>query len=62
MGRRMARMQREAATLNAATGTRVTERFSAPGAALPVAGGRYAELHRTQFDAAGLTVDRPQRG
>ena len=34
MGSRMARMQREAATLNAAMGTRMTERFSAPGATL----------------------------
>src|SRR5690606_25775838 len=32
MGRRMAGLQREAATLNAAMGTRMTERFSAPGA------------------------------
>ncbi|MGZ3102740.1 ABC transporter ATP-binding protein [Streptomyces sp. H72] len=34
VGRRMAHMQREAATLNAAMGTRMTERFSAPGATL----------------------------
>ncbi|MFF2995181.1 ABC transporter ATP-binding protein [Streptomyces sp. NPDC057950] len=34
MGSRMARMQREAAQLNAAMGTRMTERFSAPGATL----------------------------
>nr|WP_171402357.1 ABC transporter ATP-binding protein [Streptomyces asoensis] len=34
MGSRMAGMQREAATLNAAMGTRMTERFSAPGATL----------------------------
>ncbi|MFJ2812765.1 ABC transporter ATP-binding protein [Streptomyces sp. NPDC087294] len=34
MGGRMARMQREAAALNAAMGTRMTERFSAPGATL----------------------------
>ncbi len=34
MGSRMARMQREAAELNAAMGTRMTERFSAPGATL----------------------------
>ncbi len=34
MGSRMARMQREAAQLNAAMSTRMTERFSAPGATL----------------------------
>ncbi|WP_256333129.1 ABC transporter ATP-binding protein [Streptomyces sp. cf386] len=34
MGHRMAGMQREAAALNAAMGTRMTERFSAPGATL----------------------------
>jgi ATP-binding cassette subfamily B protein len=34
MGRRMARLQREAADLNAAMGNRMTERFSAPGATL----------------------------
>ncbi|NGO15384.1 ABC transporter ATP-binding protein [Streptomyces sp. HC44] len=34
MGRRMAKLQREAADLNAAMGTRMTERFSAPGATL----------------------------
>lgn len=33
-GRRMARLQREAAEHNAAMGTRMTERFSAPGATL----------------------------
>ncbi|MFD5750676.1 ABC transporter ATP-binding protein [Streptomyces sp. NPDC127033] len=34
MGSRMARLQREAADLNAAMGNRMTERFSAPGATL----------------------------
>ncbi|MGD6749315.1 ABC transporter ATP-binding protein [Streptomyces sp. BH105] len=34
MGSRMARLQREAAAHNAAMGTRMTERFSAPGATL----------------------------
>ncbi|MCX4831512.1 ABC transporter ATP-binding protein/permease [Streptomyces sp. NBC_00006] len=34
MGSRMARLQREAAEHNAAMGTRMTERFSAPGATL----------------------------
>ncbi|MGM9445499.1 ABC transporter ATP-binding protein [Streptomyces murinus] len=40
MGSRMARMQREAAALNAAMGTRMTERFSAPGATLVKLFGR----------------------
>ncbi|MFC8516216.1 ABC transporter ATP-binding protein [Streptomyces sp. NPDC057257] len=43
MGTRMARMQREAATLNAAMGTRMTERFSAPGATLVKLFGRPEE-------------------
>ncbi|MEU5704249.1 ABC transporter ATP-binding protein [Streptomyces aurantiacus] len=34
VGRRMAKLQREAADLNASMGTRMTERFSAPGATL----------------------------
>ena len=40
MGSRMAGMQREAATLNAAMSTRMTERFSAPGATLVKLFGR----------------------
>ncbi|MCW7946050.1 ABC transporter [Streptomyces hygroscopicus] len=40
MGSRMARLQREAANLNAAMGTRMTERFSAPGATLVKLFGR----------------------
>lgn len=40
MGSRMARLQREAADLNAAMGTRMTERFSAPGATLVKLFGR----------------------
>lgn len=40
MGSRMALMQREAAALNAAMGTRMTERFSAPGATLVKLFGR----------------------
>ncbi|WP_328774417.1 ABC transporter ATP-binding protein [Streptomyces sp. NBC_00286] len=40
MGRRMAKLQREAADLNAAMGTRMTERFSAPGATLVKLFGR----------------------
>ena len=43
MGRRMAGMQREAAALNAAMGTRMTERFSAPGATLVKLFGRPEE-------------------
>jgi len=43
VGRRMAGMQREAATLNAAMGTRMTERFSAPGATLVKLFGRPEE-------------------
>ncbi|MFD8389505.1 ABC transporter ATP-binding protein [Streptomyces sp. NPDC059680] len=43
MGTRMARMQREAAALNAAMGTRMTERFSAPGATLVKLFGRPEE-------------------
>ncbi|MER6689115.1 ABC transporter ATP-binding protein [Streptomyces minutiscleroticus] len=39
-GRRMARLQSEAADLNAAMGTRMTERFSAPGATLVKLFGR----------------------
>ncbi len=40
MGSRMAGLQREAANLNAAMGTRMTERFSAPGATLVKLFGR----------------------
>ncbi|MGW9025584.1 ABC transporter ATP-binding protein [Streptomyces sp. NPDC055722] len=43
MGRRMALLQREAADLNAAMGTRMTERFSAPGATLVKLFGRPEE-------------------
>ncbi|MFJ9815091.1 ABC transporter ATP-binding protein [Streptomyces sp. NPDC101151] len=43
MGSRMARMQREAAELNAAMGNRMTERFSAPGATLVKLFGRPEE-------------------
>jgi ABC-type multidrug transport system fused ATPase/permease subunit len=43
MGSRMARMQREAAHLNAAMSTRMTERFSAPGATLVKLFGRPQE-------------------
>ncbi|WP_405826329.1 ABC transporter ATP-binding protein [Streptomyces sp. NBC_00838] len=43
MGTRMARLQREAADLNAAMGNRMTERFSAPGATLIKLFGRPAD-------------------
>lgn len=43
VGRRMAKLQREAADLNAAMGTRMTERFSAPGATLVKLFGRPGE-------------------
>lgn len=42
-GRRMARLQREAAEHNAAMGTRMTERFSAPGATLVKLFGRLGQ-------------------
>ncbi|MFJ6657498.1 ABC transporter ATP-binding protein [Streptomyces sp. NPDC091377] len=48
MGSRMARLQREAADLNAAMGTRMTERFSAPGATLVKLFGRPGE-ESTEF-------------
>ncbi|WP_051807750.1 ABC transporter ATP-binding protein [Streptomyces sp. NRRL F-2664] len=43
MGSRMAAMQREASALNAAMGTQMTERFSAPGATLVKLFGRPAD-------------------
>ncbi|MEU6075781.1 ABC transporter ATP-binding protein [Micromonospora sp. NPDC047074] len=43
MGRRLARLEREAADLNAAMSTRMTEKFSAPGATLVKLYGRPAE-------------------
>ncbi|MFF4264317.1 ABC transporter ATP-binding protein [Streptomyces virginiae] len=43
MGTRMAAMQREASALNAAMGTQMTERFSAPGATLVKLFGRPAD-------------------
>src|ERR671910_366305 len=50
MGSRMARMQREAAAMNAAMGTRMTERFSAPGATLVKLFGR-PEQESAEFAA-----------
>ncbi|MFF3504031.1 ABC transporter ATP-binding protein [Streptomyces sp. NPDC003247] len=55
MGRRMADMQREAAELNAAMGTRMTERFSAPGATLVKLFGR-PEQESAQFAARAALV------
>lgn len=55
MGSRMARMQREAAALNAAMGTRMTERFSAPGATLVKLFGR-PEEESAEFAARARQV------
>ncbi|CAK7279271.1 ABC-type multidrug transport system, ATPase and permease component [Streptomyces misionensis JCM 4497] len=55
MGSRMARMQREAAALNAAMGTRMTERFSAPGATLVKLFGRPQE-ESAEFAARAARV------
>ncbi|MCX5373951.1 ABC transporter ATP-binding protein [Streptomyces sp. NBC_00103] len=55
MGSRMAGMQREAATLNAAMGTRMTERFSAPGATLIKLFGR-PEEESAEFAARAAHV------
>lgn len=57
MGSRMARMQREAATLNAAMGTRMTERFSAPGATLIKLFGRPEEESKEFADRARRVAD-----
>ncbi len=55
MGSRMAGMQREAAALNAAMGTRMTERFSAPGATLVKLFGR-PEEESAEFAARAARV------
>ncbi|MGQ4335908.1 ABC transporter ATP-binding protein [Streptomyces hayashii] len=55
MGSRMAGMQREAAALNAAMGTRMTERFSAPGATLIKLFGR-PEEESAEFAARAARV------
>ncbi|MFF4308678.1 ABC transporter ATP-binding protein [Streptomyces sp. NPDC001507] len=55
MGGRMARMQREAAALNAAMGTRMNERFSAPGATLIKLFGR-PEEESAEFAARAARV------
>ncbi|MGW6293573.1 ABC transporter ATP-binding protein [Streptomyces sp. NPDC055058] len=57
MGSRMARMQREAAALNAAMGTRMTERFSAPGATLVKLFGRPEEESAQFAERASLVRD-----
>ncbi|MFC5212626.1 ABC transporter ATP-binding protein [Streptomyces coerulescens] len=57
MGHRMAGMQREAATLNAAMGTRMTERFSAPGATLVKLFGRPQEESAEFADRARRVAD-----
>lgn len=57
MGSRMARMQREAAELNAAMGTRMTERFSAPGATLVKLFGRPEEESLEFADRASRVRD-----
>ncbi|MFJ5266073.1 ABC transporter ATP-binding protein [Streptomyces sp. NPDC088387] len=55
MGSRMARLQREAADHNAAMGTRMTERFSAPGATLIKLFGRPDE-ESAEFAARAARV------
>ncbi|MFJ6983054.1 MULTISPECIES: ABC transporter ATP-binding protein [unclassified Streptomyces] len=55
LGRRMAAMQHEAATLDAAMSTRMTERFSAPGATLVKLFGRPAE-ESAEFAARAARV------
>ncbi|MFF5705043.1 ABC transporter ATP-binding protein [Streptomyces sp. NPDC012794] len=55
MGARMAGMQREAAALNAAMGTQMTERFSAPGATLVKLFGRPSD-ESAEFAARAARV------
>ncbi|MGW3321689.1 ABC transporter ATP-binding protein [Streptomyces virginiae] len=55
MGTRMAAMQREASALNAAMGTQMTERFSAPGATLVKLFGRPAD-ESAEFAARAARV------
>ncbi|MCT9088819.1 ABC transporter ATP-binding protein/permease [Streptomyces sp. ASQP_92] len=57
MGTRMARLQREAAEHNAAMGTRMTERFSAPGATLIKLFGRPADESAEFAARAGRVRD-----
>lgn len=55
MGARMAGMQREASELNAAMGTQMTERFSAPGATLVKLFGRPSD-ESAEFSARAARV------
>ncbi|MCX4717316.1 MULTISPECIES: ABC transporter ATP-binding protein [Streptomyces] len=55
MGTRMAAMQREASALNAAMGTQMTERFSAPGATLVKLFGRPSD-ESAEFAARAARV------
>ncbi|WP_329612187.1 ABC transporter ATP-binding protein/permease [Streptomyces brevispora] len=57
MGSKMARMQREAAGHNAAMGTQMTERFSAPGATLVKLFGRPADESAEFAARAGRVRD-----
>ncbi|QDQ16708.1 ABC transporter ATP-binding protein [Streptomyces spectabilis] len=57
MGTRMARLQREAAHHNAAMGTRMTERFSAPGATLIKLFGRPGDESAEFAERAGRVRD-----
>lgn len=57
MGSRMARLQREAADLNASMGTRMTERFSAPGATLVKLFGRPGDESAEFAERAGRVRD-----
>jgi len=57
MGRRLAAMEREAADHNAAMGTQMTERFSAPGATLVKLFGRPADESREFVTRAARVRD-----
>ena len=57
MGRRLASLEREAADHNAAMGTQMTERFSAPGATLIKLFGRPAEETREFVERAARVRD-----
>ena len=60
MGTRLARLEREAADHNAAMGTQMTERFSAPGATLVKLFGRPDE-ESAEFAAPGRAGARHRR-
>ncbi|HVL84008.1 MAG TPA: ABC transporter ATP-binding protein [Pseudonocardia sp.] len=57
MGRRLASLERESADHNAAMGTQMTERFSAPGATLVKLFGRPAEESREFVERAARVRD-----